>query len=111
MEVCSHECRLEWNIQEWLKGNLDGSWKYTYASFIRVYLGRRSNEHCEECGESRKRNNGQSILQVDHIDGNWQNNTVDNLKLLCPTCHALTDNYGALNMGKGRKWKKKYSQF
>lgn len=36
-------------------------------------------------------------LELHHIDGNTQNNSLDNLKLLCPNCHALTDNYRAKN--------------
>jgi|AntRauTorcE11898_2_1112593.scaffolds.fasta_scaffold23386_2 5-methylcytosine-specific restriction endonuclease McrA len=28
------------------------------------------------------------ILQVHHIDRNRQNNSIDNLQLLCPNCHA-----------------------
>lgn len=36
-------------------------------------------------------------LELHHIDGNRNNNTLDNLKLLCPNCHSLTENY------RGRK--------
>ena len=34
-------------------------------------------------------------LELHHIDGNHENNSKDNLQLLCPNCHALTDNYRA----------------
>ena len=36
-------------------------------------------------------------LELHHIDGNNSNNNLDNLSLLCPNCHALTDNYRAKN--------------
>lgn len=47
---------------------------------------------CEECGISEWR--GQKIiLQVHHIDGDRSNNTRNNLKILCPNCHSLTQNW------------------
>jgi HNH endonuclease len=40
-------------------------------------------------------------LELHHIDGNSDNNTLSNLQLLCPNCHTLTDNY----RGRGKKSK------
>lgn len=37
-------------------------------------------------------------LELHHQDGNRFNNSLENLKLLCPNCHALTDNYRAKNI-------------
>jgi len=37
-------------------------------------------------------------LELDHIDGNHQNNSLSNLRLLCPNCHALTDTYRGKNI-------------
>jgi len=36
-------------------------------------------------------------LELHHIDGNHDNNNLSNLTLLCPNCHALTDNYRGKN--------------
>jgi hypothetical protein len=39
-------------------------------------------------------------LHLDHIDGDRLNNTLQNLRLLCPNCHSQTETYGARNIGK-----------
>jgi hypothetical protein len=36
-------------------------------------------------------------LELDHIDGDSQNNHATNLRLLCPNCHALTATYRGKN--------------
>lgn len=38
-------------------------------------------------------------LELDHISGNNEDNSLKNLRLLCPNCHAQTPTY----RGKGRK--------
>ena len=57
-------------------------------------------EHkCEICGIMEW--NGQPTpLELDHIDGNHHNNTLDNLRVICPNCHAQTDNYRGKNKGR-----------
>ncbi len=37
-------------------------------------------------------------LELHHIDGNRYNNSLENISLLCPNCHALTENYRAKNI-------------
>ena len=54
---------------------------------------------CEVCGLNEW--TGRPIpLELHHVDGNHQNNTLPNLQLLCPNCHALTENYRGKNIGK-----------
>lgn len=50
------------------------------------------------CNCSKKTWLNQKIpLELHHIDGNHNNNELSNLTLLCPNCHALTDNYRGKN--------------
>lgn len=39
-------------------------------------------------------------LELDHINGVHEDNTLSNLRLLCPNCHALTDTYRGKNKKK-----------
>jgi predicted HNH restriction endonuclease len=45
---------------------------------------------------------GNIPLQIHHIDGDATNNKEENLQLLCPNCHTLTENYGSLNKNATR---------
>jgi 5-methylcytosine-specific restriction endonuclease McrA len=60
-------------------------------------------EHkCEICGITEWMNKKVPI-ELDHIDGNHYNNTLSNLRIVCPNCHAQTDT----NSGKNNKHRKK----
>lgn len=41
-------------------------------------------------------------LECDHIDGDNSNNLLENLRLLCPNCHAMTESYRGKNKYKAR---------
>lgn len=73
---------------------------------IRRYLVRKFGEKCSQCGWDRRHPlTGRVPIEVEHIDGNWQNNHLSNLTLLCPNCHSLTRTFRGLNRGKGRPYR------
>jgi len=47
---------------------------------------------CERCGNEKWLNEA-IPLELHHINGDRFDNRILNLQLLCPNCHALTDNY------------------
>lgn len=49
---------------------------------------------CEKCGWAKPHPlTGEAPVQVNHKDGNRQNNDRTNLEILCPNCHSLTPNF------------------
>ena len=49
-------------------------------------------QKCEICNLSEW-NDSIIPLELHHINGNNKDNSLSNLQMLCPNCHALTDNY------------------
>jgi HNH endonuclease len=56
---------------------------------------------CSLCGAEPFWRGRPLPLEVDHMDGDWRNNRVENLRLLCPNCHSTTDTYRG--RAKGRR--------
>lgn len=110
-KYCNTYCKEEYLLQQWISGSIDGNGTYTIRAFVRRFVLKRANNSCELCGFNNLRQDGDSILEVDHIDGNWLNSTPSNLRALCPNCHHLTENFGSRNRGNGRTWKKVYNQY
>jgi hypothetical protein len=50
-------------------------------------------ERCAMCGTGPQWNGKPLRLEVDHLDSTWWDNRPENLRLLCPNCHSVTDTY------------------
>jgi DNA-directed RNA polymerase subunit L len=76
------------------------------SGHVRRYLREKFQSKCTLCGWNIIHPITKKVpLEIDHIDGNPDNNTESNLRLLCPNCHSLTPYFRGLNRGKGRKWR------
>lgn len=57
---------------------------------------------CSLCGISSWKEKPLT-LQLDHIDGNHNNHSRNNWRLLCPNCHSQTETFCGKNTKKAKK--------
>lgn len=108
-QICQATTKYKRSLQDWRDGIKSGSLGIKtriIAPFLRRFLLEKYNSQCSSCGWKEKNPiTGNVPLEVDHIDGNAENNSEENLRLICPNCHSLTSSFRNLNKGKGRKWR------
>ena len=72
----------------------------TYTSMVRLKFRLvkelKWEEKCSICTLSIWMNN-KIPLEIDHINGIHTDNTINNLRFICPNCHAQTDTYKGKN--------------
>ena len=105
-KYCSHACQFEYQyisfIEKWQIGKYPKIGKV--SNYIRRYIMSKYNKKCSICGWGEVNKFSNTIpLEIDHIDGNFENNSEENLRLICPNCHSLTPTFKVLNIGNGRK--------
>ena len=86
--------------QGWNKSNFDyerfQAGKVIKSAAAVPALVQLRGHKCENCGTEIWLGNP-IPLEVHHLDGDRLNNALENLQLLCPNCHALTDNFKGKN--------------
>lgn len=97
--------------QGWNRGNISNNRKKANEILV-LTPGKRTKGHqltramvesdiphkCAECDTKPHYNGKPLTLQVDHKNGNWEDNTLENLRFLCPNCHSQTPTFGAKNI-------------
>ena len=109
MKYCDNTCQLAYENKERIAKLFAGGYigitlkaiqKQTktgkpnwYKQFMLVW----NKYQCQECGVGDIYNGKPFTLQVEHIDGDSKNNDIENLCLICPTCHTQTFSWGQKN--------------
>ena len=88
---CDNSCQFEFQWIEKTKEIEKG--KIRKATTLKKYIIEKHGDKCSKCDILNEWNGEPLVLQLDHIDGNSDNNLPTNLRLLCPNCHSQTDTF------------------
>ena len=76
---------------------VEGRWAASHHLKNRLIREGIKPPHCEICGWAQRADDGRLPLELDHINGNREDNRLENLRVLCPNCHSLQPTHRGLN--------------
>jgi len=103
-KFCDNTCQGKYKWKHETVPRIEAGLVPSGAPALKKYLLETTGKYCAECGQEDTWNNKPLVLQLDHMDGDSDNNYPKNLRLLCPNCHTQTENFGS--KGKGSRYKK-----
>lgn len=107
--VCQNKFYQQQYIEKWKTGEISGVSGFGVSKRIKNYLLEKYDYSCQECGWNKINPfTNRTTLEIHHKDGNYLHCQEENLALLCPNCHSLTENYKALNRPELRRDRTKY---
>lgn len=105
--VCQQAYQSKQYINRWKNGEETGiTGQYQISEIVRKYMLEKADYQCEKCGWHEENLFTKKIpLEIHHKDGNYSHTTEDNLEVLCPNCHALTENFRSRGRGRADREK------
>ncbi len=75
-----------------------GVWHQSHNLKTRLIRAGIKGAFCEDCGLAAW--SGKPIpLELHHVNGDSTDNRIENIRILCPNCHAQTPTYRGKNIG------------
>lgn len=107
---CSSKCQQEKARKDKIVAWLAGEISYL-PRFVKPYLLEQQDHKCALCKMQDEWQGMPIIFILDHIDGNSEDNSRDNLRLVCPNCDSQLPTYKSKNLGNGRfKRRQRYAE-
>lgn len=101
-KYCSNICQGLYKVHKETAPKVERG-EVRQTSTLRRYLQEVKGQVCAGCGLSDTYNGKPITLQVDHIDGDSDNNFPSNLRLLCPNCHSQTETWTGRNKKSAKR--------
>lgn len=78
---------------------VQGNYVKSHTLKLKLFRDGIKERRCEKCDLTEWLGKP-APLELDHIDGNHYNNEFENLRILCPNCHAIQETNSGKNGGK-----------
>lgn len=78
---------------------------YKSSTYCKKYLIQKYGNKCSICGLESWQDKPITLI-LDHIDGNFENLSVSNYRLVCPNCDSQLPTFKGRNKGNGRHLRK-----
>jgi protein-arginine kinase activator protein McsA len=109
--------KKNWNVNKFNKTKIDDILVQN-STFNRTHLKERlyaeglKQRKCELCGQDEIWKGKKMSLILDHINGVWNDNRIQNLRIVCPNCNSTLPthagkNFKKIKVLKPRKYKEK----
>ena len=85
------------SAEEVLRVYPPGSTRVSSKRLARALAESGLPHRCARCGLGDIWQGRALVLEIDHVNGDWLDNRLENLRILCPNCHTLTDTYCGRN--------------
>lgn len=102
-QYCGNKCFNEYRFKEIIYKKFQQGEIYVRLTLKHCLLVTHEYK-CFKCGLIEWMGKKLS-LELNHIDGDSSNNFPNNLELICPNCHSVTESWKGRNKGNGRKSK------
>lgn len=112
-KFCNSKCQGDYNWSEKLK-IIESTQEVNISEFERVnrnyakrYMIETVGHKCSICNKTKWLGNDIPLV-LDHIDGDSENNKLDNFRLVCGNCNMILPTFAGRNKGtgKGRKYRR-----
>jgi hypothetical protein len=103
-KYCSHKCQHSWQW-EMKKKEIRESGEGSHHS-VKKYLLELNGNKCEICKNTEWMEKKMPLV-LDHVDGNSENNKLENFRLVCGNCDMQLPTYKNKNKGNGRHYRMK----
>jgi len=80
-----------------------GRWTGSHGLKKRLFLAKLKSPQCELCGWAERAADGRLPVELDHKNGDKNDNRLENLRILCPNCHSLQSTHRGRNKESVRR--------